>query len=277
MLHLEPSARKIFKFTADEDIRLNPSFRIHSRAMVTMIDSAVDLLGPDLDLLQEDLFRLGTRHIGYGVKVEYLPIMGKAVDYTLDTLLKEEEYTKKHKKAWKMIMKYMVTQMSLGMQAAIHKLTIDVTSSWNELKRIPNHKEIAGTLIYSKLFELIPESKPLFMKMSDDDSSCDSFIVDSSSSQDMIQLHHSRAVVYMIDKAVGMLGPDLEPLTVALVQLGRRHVAYGVESHYLPYMGKALDHALSVVLGGKYTKRDKESWEIVIDFMVSTMTVGMIE
>jgi hemoglobin-like flavoprotein len=117
--------------------------------MVIMINSAIEQLGPDLDLLEDDLFCLGTRHIGYGVKEEFLPIMGQAVSYALATLLKKE-YTKEHKRSWKMIMKFMVKQMALGMKAVIHKLTLDVTMLRNALKNIPNYKDIAGTIIYAK-------------------------------------------------------------------------------------------------------------------------------
>jgi hypothetical protein len=59
-----------------------------------MINSTIELLGPVLDLFEEDLFHLGTRHVGYGVKVEFLPIMGQTVDYALETLLKQEYMTK---------------------------------------------------------------------------------------------------------------------------------------------------------------------------------------
>jgi hemoglobin-like flavoprotein len=277
LIHLEPSARKLFKLTEDEDIRCNPMFRIHARSMVTMINSAVELLGPDLDLLQEDLFLLGSRHVGYGVQVEFLPIMGQAVDYAMEIQLKND-YTTNHKRAWQIIMNFMVQQMELGMIATIHKLTLDVTQSWRELKQIPNYKEIVGTLIYAKLFELVPKAKNLFMSLQDDDScSVDSASVTSNTAQEKLQRHHAKAIVYMIGKAVNMLGPDLEPLSMSLIKLGKRHVAYGVEPHYLPFMRQALDYALSIVLGSKYTKRDQESWEIVVDFMVSKMTVGMLE
>jgi hypothetical protein len=38
---------------------------------------------------------------------------------------------------------------------------------------------------------------------------------------------HAKYFIQMIDKALGMLGPDIELLTEILLDLGQKHVGYG--------------------------------------------------
>jgi Globin len=56
------------------DLKSNPLFVIHAKALMEMISAAVDLLDPhDTDPLKQVLVQLGKRHIRYGVTKEYLP------------------------------------------------------------------------------------------------------------------------------------------------------------------------------------------------------------
>ena len=64
----------------------------------------------------------------------------------------------------------------------------------------------------------------------------------------------------MIDKALGMLGPDIELLTEILLDLGKKHVGYGVKPEYFPSMGRALIHSVKEQLGEKYTEETKDAW-----------------
>jgi hemoglobin-like flavoprotein len=43
---------------------------------------------------------LGAKHVRYGVRPEYFPSMGRALVYTVETLLKEQEFTRDVKDAW---------------------------------------------------------------------------------------------------------------------------------------------------------------------------------
>lgn len=105
----------MFGFSPTEDIRKNPKFDVHARQMVDMIDMAVGFLGPDLDPLTEDLIDLGKRHIGYGVESEYLPVMERAVVYTLEELL-GNGFTRDDRNAWGVIFHFMITHMVAGMK-----------------------------------------------------------------------------------------------------------------------------------------------------------------
>jgi hemoglobin-like flavoprotein len=116
LFEIEPSAREIFKFTRDEDIRQNPKFSMHAKAMVDMIDCAVALLGPDLEPLKEDLLRLGRRHVNYGVQAKFLPVMEKAVIYALEEIL-GSKFTRNERNNWQIVFYYMIMQMTEGMES----------------------------------------------------------------------------------------------------------------------------------------------------------------
>jgi len=83
--------------------------------MVDMIDCAVAFLGPDLDPLEEHLRSLGKRHLKYGVKPEFLPLMGQAVLYALQKIL-GSKLTLEATRDWTSIFQLIATKMALGMK-----------------------------------------------------------------------------------------------------------------------------------------------------------------
>jgi hemoglobin-like flavoprotein len=106
----------VFKFDPAEDYRSNPAFQRHARAMVDMTDCAVSLLGPDLDPLAEDLMDLGRRHREmYGVQVEYLPTMEKAIMYAIEELV-GDKLTKDDRNSWSTVFHFLITHMRKGMK-----------------------------------------------------------------------------------------------------------------------------------------------------------------
>jgi hemoglobin-like flavoprotein len=68
----------------------NPKFAKHAKRFVDMFDKAVEMLGPDIELLTDILLVLGAKHVGYGVKAEYYPSMGRALIGTMKDLLADE-------------------------------------------------------------------------------------------------------------------------------------------------------------------------------------------
>ena len=73
---------------------------MHASYLIQMIDTAMNMLGPDSELLTEIMLDLGAKHVSYGVKPEYFPVMGEALILTLEETLKEE-ITPEIKEAWK--------------------------------------------------------------------------------------------------------------------------------------------------------------------------------
>ena len=107
--------------------------------------------------------------------------------------------------------------------------------------------------LVNRLFELEPEAKTIF-----------GFDVSSDVSSELAKsprfTKHAKYFIQMIDKALGMLGPDIELLTEILLDLGKKHVGYGVKPEYFPSMGRALIYSVKEQLGEKYTDETKDAW-----------------
>jgi hemoglobin-like flavoprotein len=143
---------------------------------------------------------------------------------------------------------------------------MDVTSSWDTLKMVKDYKVKSGDLIFSRVLELEPEARTLFnFSAKEDVRSNPKFAF------------HADQMVSMIDTAVAFLGPDLEPLEEDLHALGRRHIRYGVPAKFLPTMEKAVVYTMEELLGDKFTRTMRNSWQVVFYFMVQAMVAGMEE
>ena len=65
----------------------------------------------------------------------------------------------------------------------------------------------------------------------------------------------------MIDRALALLGPEIELLTEIMLDLGEKHVRYGVKAEFFPAMGTALISAMSSVLGEEhFTDEIRADW-----------------
>lgn len=99
-----PQAKVLFGFPIDIDpnapeLLTSKRFIMHAAYLVQMLDTALNMLGPDIELLTEIMTELGTKHVRYGVKPEMFPIMGDALMHTLETTLKAD-FTEPVKEAW---------------------------------------------------------------------------------------------------------------------------------------------------------------------------------
>ena len=73
-------------------------------------------------------------------------------------------------------------------------------------------------------------------------------------------IKHAKYFIQMIDTALSMLGPDIELLTGILLDLGAKHVGYGVKPEYFPSMGRALIHAVKESLGDEFSDEMNDAW-----------------
>lgn len=64
----------------------------------------------------------------------------------------------------------------------------------------------------------------------------------------------------MVDRALSLLGPDIELLTDILEDLGKKHVRFGVTPAMFPPMGMALLATVKELLGEKYTPEANKAW-----------------
>ena len=100
-----PQAKLLFGFPIDIDVdspELLQSKRFIAQAIYfwNMIDTSLNMLGPDIELLTEIMTELGTKHVVYGVKPEMFPIMGDALIWTLKEML-GDKFQDENEKAWK--------------------------------------------------------------------------------------------------------------------------------------------------------------------------------
>lgn len=85
------------------DLLQSKRFKMHASYMIEMLDSALNLLGPDIALLTEIITELGAKHERYGVRPEMFRVMGEALMDMLEKVLGPEEFTAATREAWKEI------------------------------------------------------------------------------------------------------------------------------------------------------------------------------
>lgn len=127
-----------------------------------------------------------------------------------------------------------------------------VKESWAMVVPI---RDQAAELFYGKLFELDPALKPMF----------------KGNMQEQ-----GRKLTAMINTAVNGLD-KLEAIVPAVQDLGRRHVAYGVEDKHYDTVGTALIWTLEKGLGSVFTQDCKEAWVTVYGVLAGTMKSAAAE
>jgi hemoglobin-like flavoprotein len=63
----------------------------------------------------------------------------------------------------------------------------------------------------------------------------------------------------MVDRAINLIGPDIDLLTEILLELGEKHDKFGVKPSYYPPMGQALIITMADMLGDKFTPDIKDA------------------
>ena len=127
-----------------------------------------------------------------------------------------------------------------------------VKSSWEKVIPI---SETAAELFYGKLFELEPGVRSMFKG-------------------DMKE--QGRKLMAMLNIAVNALD-KLEIIVPILQQMGKRHVAYGVEDEHYDIVGEALIWTLAAGLKDDFTEDTKAAWIDVYTLVADTMKSAAAE
>ena len=98
-----PQTKVLFGFPIDldptsQEILKSRRFLMHAAYMIQMVDTALSMLGPDIELLTEIMTELGTKHVRYGVKKDMFAVMGECLISTLEETL--GDMTPAGKEAW---------------------------------------------------------------------------------------------------------------------------------------------------------------------------------
>jgi nitric oxide dioxygenase len=110
-----------------------------------------------------------------------------------------------------------------------------IQSSWAKVVPI---QETAAELFYNKLFELDPAVKPLFKG-------------------DMKE--QGRKLMMSLNMVVNGI-TKLDTLVPGIQEMGKRHVAYGVEARHYDTVGTAILWTLEQGLGPDFTPDTKTAW-----------------
>lgn len=121
-----------------------------------------------------------------------------------------------------------------------------IQSSWAKVLPI---QETAATLFYGKLFELDPGVKPMFKG-------------------DMKE--QGRKLMMTLNTVVNGIA-NLTPLVPVIQDLGRRHVAYGVEAKHYDTVGAAILWTLEQGLGADFTPATREAWTTAYTTLATVM------
>jgi hemoglobin-like flavoprotein len=72
---------------------------------------------------------------------------------------------------------------------------------------------------------------------------------------------HAKIFVQMLDKTIGLLGPDIDVLTHVLHELGKKHAQMGVKSSQYVDLGQALVTTIQEMSPeGSFSDEVKHSW-----------------
>lgn len=122
-----------------------------------------------------------------------------------------------------------------------------VKATWAQVLPI---QETAAGLFYGRLFELAPQTRPLFRG-------------------DMAE--QGRKLMAMINVAVSNLD-RLGDILPAIQDMGRRHAGYGVQEAHYDQVGEALLWTLAQGLGEHFTPAAREAWAAAYGALASAMT-----
>jgi hemoglobin-like flavoprotein len=105
---LAPETKVLFGFDVNQmlsckELHKNTQFVTHAVKVMKKIDSLLNMLGPDVDVLIEVLKQLGTKHRSKGVTSDMFVPFGTALLTTLECLLGPTEFDDNTKKAWETV------------------------------------------------------------------------------------------------------------------------------------------------------------------------------
>eukprot|EP00523_Entomoneis_sp_CCMP467_P017105 CAMPEP_0168786768 /NCGR_PEP_ID=MMETSP0725-20121227/11448_1 /TAXON_ID=265536 /ORGANISM="Amphiprora sp., Strain CCMP467" /LENGTH=154 /DNA_ID=CAMNT_0008836939 /DNA_START=18 /DNA_END=482 /DNA_ORIENTATION=+ len=98
MFEMEPRTKSVFGYDKGED-NGNAHMEIHAKAFPRLIDSIIQMLGPDVEFVEEILGQVGDRHRAMNVNPSFFPFMGKALLVALEDSLRRK-LTDEEREAW---------------------------------------------------------------------------------------------------------------------------------------------------------------------------------
>ena len=136
-----------------------------------------------------------------------------------------------------------------------------ITKSWSNFSSKGDLNEL-GVPMFTKLFEILPETKAIFH-------------YDENDSNSLTKLrNHIKLLFDTIGMAVDFID-DLGSLTPVIIQLGTRHHFYGVKQEYYLIFGECMLHAFETALGKEFTEEDRAAWMTFYHWIGGCIVKGM--
>ncbi|KAL7567914.1 hypothetical protein ACA910_019627 [Epithemia clementina (nom. ined.)] len=107
----------------DPKLFSNERFVTKGIRLIKAINMAASFLGPDLEPLEDELYKLGWRHIAMQAQPEHWPIIGEALFCVFDDCMLGG-FSIKERQAWTLIYNFMGFHMIQGLKAHYGKLAI---------------------------------------------------------------------------------------------------------------------------------------------------------
>jgi hemoglobin-like flavoprotein len=95
----------IFPWKREDFQQKSPRFLNFAKKFVRMLDLAVHMLGPDMEIVEEAMFELGASHAKYGMQPKQFDVMGESLEYALQGLL-GSNFTPAIKQAWRTVFRF---------------------------------------------------------------------------------------------------------------------------------------------------------------------------
>ncbi|KAL7569419.1 hypothetical protein ACA910_009605 [Epithemia clementina (nom. ined.)] len=98
LFELQPRAKKVFGYDQGEEIGKSHA-SVHATAFAGLFDAVFQMLGPDLEFIQDILRQVGRRHRSMGVSPSFFPFMGEALIYAVESYL-GKQLSEEQRIAW---------------------------------------------------------------------------------------------------------------------------------------------------------------------------------
>ncbi|KAL3908086.1 MAG: hypothetical protein SGARI_003222 [Bacillariaceae sp.] len=239
-----------------------------------------------MDTLVKVLKDLGVRHLALGLKLEkaHFDLVGQALLDTLATALGKDVFTEETKQAWMDVYAIIAEKMMEGVaeyeyNEAPPKVeaagpTALVFNSWSKIMAIPDYDDVAGELLFKRIFEINPDAS-IYFKFTDGFETTDEAMY-----KQQVFKQHASGVILTVTAAIELLEKgDTEKLFKVLKELGATHLSLGLtleKAHY-DLVGQALLDTLEKALGDDFTTETKAAWSGVYDVITEKMMEGAAE
>eukprot|EP00934_Nitzschia_sp_Nitz4_P003870 Nitzschia sp. Nitz4//scaffold141_size107518//6779//7313//NITZ4_004262-RA/size107518-exonerate_est2genome-gene-0.48-mRNA-1//1//CDS//3329536246//3860//frame0 len=138
-----------------------------------------------------------------------------------------------------------------------------VVDTWEVIRRINDYKEVTGVELFKRFFQKEPEAMGVF--------GLEGESVDEHLFTDIRLRRQAAHWMHMFDRAVNLLGPDVELLTTILKELAVSHVRLGVKPEFYAPMGDALLDTLEKFLGDYFTPTVRSAWAQTYEMLMTDM------